>query len=336
MNFGRRLLERRLATGLTQARLAEIAGVSRALVSAVEGGRHLPRVDAALALASALGTTADALFGRPGAPAVDALSGEAPAPGAPVRVSFVGEQTVSATVFPADSGLKIVDGLAGELDAGSLGDGRPSAVVAGCEPGLVLLERMLRERGVRALAIGASSAGALAALRAGRLHAAAVHYREGEPPPDDDLAAARFRLARWRVGLAAPHGSKRAWWRSALSGRDQVIQREPGASVQAAFERALDGRRREVAGPRANGHFAAVRHSLASGLPAVTIEPAAAAAGADFHALETHDVELWVAVSRLAEPGVERLVELIGSATYHRSLSSVGAYELSGVGSRVA
>jgi DNA-binding XRE family transcriptional regulator len=48
------LRELREAAGLTQAELAARAGVSRQLVGAVEVGRHLPRVDAALALAAAL------------------------------------------------------------------------------------------------------------------------------------------------------------------------------------------------------------------------------------------------------------------------------------------
>ena len=54
--------ERRTQAGLTQAELAERAGVSRQLVAAVEAGRNVPAVDAALRLAGALGTTADELF----------------------------------------------------------------------------------------------------------------------------------------------------------------------------------------------------------------------------------------------------------------------------------
>jgi DNA-binding transcriptional ArsR family regulator/DNA-binding XRE family transcriptional regulator len=50
------------AGGLTQAQLAELAGVSRQLVGAVEADRHLPRVDAAVRLAAALSTTVEELL----------------------------------------------------------------------------------------------------------------------------------------------------------------------------------------------------------------------------------------------------------------------------------
>jgi transcriptional regulator with XRE-family HTH domain/molybdate-binding protein len=330
---------RRTARGLTQAQLAERAGVSRALVSAIESGRHLPRVDAGLALAAALGTTAEELFAgadrRQDRGLVDALSGEPCALGAPVRVGVVGGRLVAATSRPVDRGFEPVDAIAGESDLAELERGGPGVVVAGCEPSLELLERTLRDRGTRALAIGASSAAALDALRAGRLHAAAVHFREGASPPAGDLRVERVHLARWQVGLAAPRGTKRAWWRSALGGRVAVVQREPGAASQLAFEQAARPRARPIAGPRASSHLAAVRHALASGLPAVTIEPAAAAAGAAFHPLETHVVELWVSAERAADVGVGQLLETLGSARFRRSLESVGAYDLSGLGSRV-
>jgi hypothetical protein len=119
-----------------------------------------------------------------------------------------------------------------------------------------------------------------------------------------------------------------------LEGRTPVIQREPGAAAQEAFERAA--RRKEIPGPRASGHLAASRHSLVSGLPAVTIEPAAAAAGAEFHALETHAVELWVRDQSASDPGVVLLLELLTSLAFRKTLEHVGGYDLSRIGSRVA
>ena len=53
---------RRLECGLTQDALAERAGVTRQLVAAVEGGRNTPSVEAAMAIARALGTTVEELF----------------------------------------------------------------------------------------------------------------------------------------------------------------------------------------------------------------------------------------------------------------------------------
>ncbi|MBW2363236.1 MAG: helix-turn-helix domain-containing protein [Deltaproteobacteria bacterium] len=332
----RRLRERRVESGLTQAQLAARAGVSRALVSAIEAGRNLPRIDAALALARALDTTAEQLFGGRGSEPVDAISGEPPEPGAPVRVGLVGNRLVTSVPRHGDEGWDAVDGIAGELGPDLLQRGGASVVMAGCEPGLTLLERMLRDRGTRAVSIASSNATALAALSAGRLHAAAVHFAAGESPSFESAPLLRVHLGRWQVGLAAPHGARRRWWESALGGRVAVIQREPGAAAQEAFLRAVRARKGDIDGPRVGGHLAASRRALESGLPAVTIEPAAAAVGAAFHPLELHDVELWLPAERAADPGVARLLDALSSAAFRQTLQCVGGYDLSDIGRRVA
>ena len=53
----------RTEAGLTQAELAERAGVSRKTVNTVENGVFTPSVLVALSLARALDTTVEALFG---------------------------------------------------------------------------------------------------------------------------------------------------------------------------------------------------------------------------------------------------------------------------------
>ncbi len=47
---------------LTQAELAELAGITRVSVNAIEGGRMVPSVLLALKLAEALGVTVNELF----------------------------------------------------------------------------------------------------------------------------------------------------------------------------------------------------------------------------------------------------------------------------------
>jgi putative transcriptional regulator len=56
----------RLAADLTQARLAEQAGVSRQTVNALESGDYAPSVYLALRLAEVLSATVEELFGRAG------------------------------------------------------------------------------------------------------------------------------------------------------------------------------------------------------------------------------------------------------------------------------
>ena len=57
-----RLKEARTAAGLTQAELAELAGVSRKTVNTVENGVFIPSTILALGLARALGVTVEELF----------------------------------------------------------------------------------------------------------------------------------------------------------------------------------------------------------------------------------------------------------------------------------
>lgn len=57
-----RLKEARTAAGLTQADLADLAGVSRKTVNTVENGVFVPSTLLALSLAKALGTTVEDLF----------------------------------------------------------------------------------------------------------------------------------------------------------------------------------------------------------------------------------------------------------------------------------
>ncbi|MFC5344157.1 helix-turn-helix transcriptional regulator [Brevundimonas staleyi] len=60
--LGSRLKEVRTAAGLTQAELAERAGVSRKTINTVENGVFIPSTLLALSLAKALGTTVEGLF----------------------------------------------------------------------------------------------------------------------------------------------------------------------------------------------------------------------------------------------------------------------------------
>ena len=315
--------------GWTQAELAKRAGVSRQLVGAVEAGRNLPRVDAALALANALGVDTATLF-QPHQPAEDVLTGGPPTDGSLLRACLVGERMVTAAARAEMAGWDVADA---EIENGRLhpfAPLRPGVALAGCEPGLELLERWLREAGMGALAVSCSSTAALVAMAAGRLHGAVVHAPERNlPAPPDGLPVTRFGMCRWRVGLAAPTEARPGWPDAALAGRTRVIQREPGAGVQAAFARAAG---QDVEGPLVGGHLEAARLALASGLPAVTIEPAALAVGAAFHPLETHAAELWVGNQWLGEPAVAAALNELAGQRFQRRMAAVGGYDLAGCG----
>src|SRR5687768_8330804 len=139
------LRRRRLDLGLSQAEFAETAGVSRALVGAVEQGRHVPSVDAAMRIAQALGTSVEALF-APAAPpaprAALAVLGGALGHGEPVRVGEVAGRVVAAALdrdeWAAPDGVAERGGV--RLFAGAPPRG---LVVAGCDPALGVAAALL-------------------------------------------------------------------------------------------------------------------------------------------------------------------------------------------------
>jgi hypothetical protein len=302
------------------------------LVGAVEAGRHLPRVDAGLALATALGVDVRRLFGSEQS-AFDVVSGLIPQEGSAVRLGWVGERLVTAPARIGSDGWDVADAVMQGGRAVPFGDVNPGAVVAGCEPGLETVEHLLRQGGAGAVAVATSSGAALDALFAGRVHAAVVHGPIGSLPIVPP-AVVRFRLTGWRVGLAIPPDIGSSWWQEVVDGERAVVQRESTAAVQRTFEEAVGGS--TTGGPRVGGHVVAARHGMAAGLPALTVEPAALAVGAVFHPLDLHEAQLWVGEEWMTNRGVEQVIDLIASSRFSRQLQTVGGYHLDGIGSRVA
>ena len=333
MSSLRRLRE---VSGLTQTQLAASAGVSRQLVGAVETGRHLPRVDAALAIAGVLGVDVADLFATSPGP-IDVISGATTADGSLVRVGTVGDKVVTSPVRIGVDGWDAADAHIDGTKLVAHNRMAPGIVVLGCEPGLEALERMLRQRGMGAMAIATSSSAALGALEAGRAHAAVIHGPVDEPSADlQGIDVARIGLATWRVGIAGPPDAAAGWWRKALSGKTVVVQRESGAGVQRAFEAAVPRRVGVVDGPRVGTHLEAARRAVLTGMPAVTIEPAALALGATFHPLDVHVVEMLVDTRWVSEPGVAAALDVLGGRRFQQRLAAVGGYDLARCGTRAA
>lgn len=330
MTVGDRLRRLREQQGQTQTELAERAGISRQLVGALETDRQLPRVDVALAVAAALGIDVRDLFG-PESPALDVVTGLVPPDDTLFRVGLVGDRTVVDAVRAGDAGWDVADAVVEDGALHAMVTIRPGVVVAGCEPGLEVLERLLRERGVAALSVACSSAAAINALAGGRTHAAVVHA-DPTDLPEAPSAVARFHMCRWRVGLAGPAEADRAWFATALGARAPIVQREPGAAVQAVLERTIG----MVQGPTVGTHLEAARLAVHTGTAAVTIEPAALSVGASFHPLETHAAQLWVGEEWLGLSAVETaLAEMVGER-FQQRLRGVGGYDLDGSGVRAA
>ncbi len=327
------LEQERVAAGLSQAALAAAAGVSRQAVGAIEAGRHRPSVDAALALAEAVGRSVEELFGDAGRPAAEAVLGDRVADGEPVLAARVGDRVVYAPVARAlgATGWPLTDGvLAGGHVRPLPGADLEGLVVVGCDPALALAAAMLPPAGPRrVLALAGSSGSALAALRAGRAHGALVHGAPGRLPRPP-RGALRLPLARWRVGVAQRGRASRPVAELCARGV-RVVQREDGAACQQAFLAAVAAAGAAApGGARAAGHLDVARR-VAAGAPAgVTMEPAALSLGLAFGALEAHSAEVWIGAAWRDHPGAQALGALLRSAPFTRRLALVRGYEVSG------
>lgn len=335
--LGGRIRTLRVARGLTQAQLADLAQVSRQLVGAVEADRHLPRVDAAARLAAALATTVEDLLAAETREAVGVV--ETPAEGALVRIGRVGDRLVCAPAAGSGEGWATADAQVEHGVVHPFGAERATIVVAGCDPIVGLASRLLEAAsGGRVLPVATSSATAVEVLAHGRSHAITVHGPEGDVA-DTPADVRVWHLARWRVGLAAPAGLADTWVDDALSGRLEVAHREPGAGSQAAFDRArsADGERPDsLRGPRVGGHAEAAWRAASDGIAAVTMEPAALANGLVFHPFETHTSQLWVAAAYADDPLLHAFMgELVGDRV-RRRLAAIGGYDLVDSGTEVA
>lgn len=331
----------RTQAGLTQAALAEASGLSRQAVGAIETGRHRPSVDAALSLARVLGMPVEDLFGTPPPAASASVLGERVAEGAPVVMARVGDRPVHA---PADLAggqerWPVADGrwAGGEARPFTSGDGyEDGLVVVGCDPALGLMTAQLPPTGPRRMvAVSGSTRAALAAMAAGRAHAALVHGRPGKLPPTP-VGVLRLHMTRWRVGLATV-GTRRTPPLAALArARGGIVQREEGASSQQALLRALRAQGCAAAdGPIAAGHLDVAMRVVAGARAGVTIEPAAVHHHLGFHPLEEHVVQLWIAPGHREHPAVQELGGVLTSRIFQSRLAAIGGYDLTGCGTSI-
>lgn len=331
--------EARTRHGLSQAELAERAGVTRQSLGTIEAGRHSPSVGAALRIAAALGIAVETLFApadeRPDTPVADSVP-----TGASVVVGRVGEQRVHAPVrhlISSSESWALADGFVGEDGVELLGEvDEHGLMVAGCDPLLGTAAAVLAQlRGPRVVPVHLSTGAAFNALSRGVVHGVVVHGPAGSLPPPP-VAVRRWRFATWQVGVASSSTRGAASIEQLAQRRVRTAQREAGAGTQRALERALSAVGvASLPGPRVDSHVDAARHVVA-GLPAgITMEAAAYAFGLTFLPLETHLSELWIDVRHVSHRGAVALVDVLSDAALVGRARRLPGYDVAHMGTEV-
>jgi DNA-binding XRE family transcriptional regulator len=272
---GSRVRAARLERGLSQAQLAEAAGLTRQAVYAIESSRYLPNVTTALRLARTLDRHVEDLFGVE--PLGALLEGELLGrrqglpPTTRAKVWSVGERTLVLPVASLGASLTYstaADGLiVGPAGPRSSSGGtrrvrvqllqdarvvRQQVVVAGCDPAIQLVAERLRQHREPASVLGwpMGSTAAVGALKRGEVHVAGLHVmdpRSGEANLPfvrrhlGDQSVTLVTFASWEAGLLVKRGNPKAIRGPADLVRKDVrlVNREEGSGARLLLDQRL-------------------------------------------------------------------------------------------------
>lgn len=274
-NIENRLKSLRTARGLSQGALAEMAGVTRQAIYAIEGNQYLPTTAVALRLAGALHCRVEDLFSLVSTGERlegEWLGGQALPAGTRVKVARVGGRYVVRPVSGLGEVLNFTtaaDGLTREAtrQAGSV-SGRRSRVrvellrdrrsveeelvVGGCDPAIFLAGEYFRRRDRRGSVVGwtMGSTAALEALKREEIHVAGLHVVD-EKSGESNLPFIRRHMkgqpitvvtfASWEQGLMVAAGNPKGLRKVEDLVRKDVtlVNREAGSGARMLLDRRL-------------------------------------------------------------------------------------------------
>ncbi len=340
-----RVLAYRKSRSWSQAELAERAGISRAAVSAIEIGRLVPSVTAAMTLARTFECTVEELF----------LCGQASGGRAEPAWAWPADRSVCrywrAQVrgcllhYPVETTATGEVAHDGVFERGSFipsGDTDPerTLVMACCDPAAgILAAEYARAGGFRLLILQRSSRQALALLGQGLIHVAGVHFATGEEP-DANVRTVReslgpnfhlLRVARWQEGLAVTPAAHVATVRGALRTPLRWVGRERGTAARECQDALLSGR---PAPRRLAQDHRAVAVAVRSGWADIGVchRLVSEEAGLKFFSIREEYFDLCHHESVERDPRIQVLLRAIRSVSYRRVLGELPGYDSAGAG----
>ena len=332
--------------GWSQAELANRAQTSRAAVSAIETGRHVPSTEVALSLARAFECKVEDLFQLGGTKQEPVWAW--PPKRTPCR--FFHSSVLGRTVlYPAEEtflGAPPHDGVftGKRQDLRSSVEPDQTLVVAGCDAAIRLLSSELeRLSGFRLLIITRSSREALELLRQRLVHVAGVHLADPESRGGNARIVQNalgggyclLRHARWQEGVALDPTLKINSVRKALQSNLRWIGREEGTGARRCFDRLfLESRpRKSLSSYTANSHLAVVE-AIKSGWAQAGVCPRlfALEARLSFLNVEREDYDLCYPVELEGDPRLVALVKAVRSSSYRQMLGDLEGYDTASTG----
>jgi len=360
MKTTNKLEEFRKKRGLSASYLAGEAGVSRQTIYAIESGDYVPNTTVALKMARTLKVNVEDLFFLADlgpvqqASSVDLIRLHMPSTNASAYVARVGDKRVAVPLPIMPVFLPTADAVLSESGRKAIMLDDSSAdktlLIAGCDPAVSLLaDELLRNSGITLVAVPCSSTEALGLLRAGKVHIAGMHLRDGKSG-DYNLPQIRRGLrgrahtvvtfAVWQQGiLAAPGNPKRIRRVEDLLRRNvTIINREAGAGARqlldtAAEQAGADASRIAGYGNTAYAHMqAAVAVASGEADCCIATNSAARALGLEFIPIASERYDFVIA-NELADPvAINGLLDVMQRAALRRKLEMLAGYETGSTG----
>jgi molybdopterin molybdotransferase/putative molybdopterin biosynthesis protein len=369
--FENHLREKRLALGLSQQRLAAMAGITRQAVCAVETNQYSPATSVALQLARALRCRVEDLFSiKSRGEIIDGeLLGALPEGADKIRAQVIqlgdrvlvrpldgcGELTslsanADGLILAAQSNRKRVKVMLLKDRAAA----RRKIVVAGCDPAMFLAAEHLGRHGQELVPRLMGSSMAMRALARGEAHLAGVHLADERSGswnlPDlkrhlKGMDCLIVTFAYWEEGLIVKRGNPKHFRVAADLGRPavRVVNREIGSGARRLIDREL--KNAGIQSTRVKGYrdevfsHLEVAARVKAGLADVGIGVRAAAfiCGLDFIPLQHERYDLVIPKFHYETvPGVQRLLDTIVSKPFRDELEALGGYDTREIGNIVA
>jgi molybdate-binding protein/DNA-binding XRE family transcriptional regulator len=356
--------------GYSAIQLAQMIGVSRQTIYAIEGGTYVPNTAVALRLARALDTKVEDLFALPDAgpkpelPSEQALllpGSDALQPGQPVQLCKVGTQLIASPPLPVQWYFPASDAVLSQKSGTGKAkvqifhpedEFRNRVLVAGCDPGISVLSRHVRAAGIELVLAHRNSSQSLKLLKEGCIHIAGTHLRDdssgesnipevGRMFAKDAVAVISFAV--WEEGIVKVKGNPKGIRGIEDFARPNItiVNREEGAGARHLLDSELarlkiSPKKVKGYGQTAPGHLPAA-WQVQRGVADCCISTRAAARlfGLGFIPLVTERYDLAVRKEHLDLPGVQALFDTLNRSSFRRELESLGGYDASDAGQRM-
>lgn len=358
-----RLREKRQAAALSQKQLADLAGITRQAVSALEANQYSPATSVALQLARALRCRVEDLFSiKQGGEILEGeLLGSMPQGHRPVRaqVTQVGHRTL---VRPLDglgelaSLSATADGLIVERNPKDLRvkvkllkdreSVRRKVVVGGCDPAMFLAGEHVRKHEPDNLVpclMGSSIA--LDALKRGEVHVAGIHLA-GETSDAWQLSDLRQSLieldciivtfAHWEEGFIVQQGNPKKIRSTSDLAKPavRIVNREKGSGARRLLDKQLQAGRIKPSRVKGYGDEVLSHLDVAARVKAhladtgIGVRAAASICGLDFIPLERERYDLVIPkVYYETLSGLQVLLDTMVGKPFRDELEALGGYD---------